>query len=167
MNTMTLPIVYDESDTLIVESPKPTDYYVKYEVPEENHISETQSPANDESTVSHLPAERVQRSFLPDVSWEGMVLDVSEGSFIARLVDMNDSSQFEEAEIKNSAVSDQDDIALIKPGAIFFWSIGTRIEGRRSEQVSLIQFRRLPVWTKSEIQQSKQEAAEIYKKLSW
>ena len=167
MSATTSPVIQDEFDTFTPQRRDPSDYLPIRDVAEDDRVSETQLSINDKKPFFQLPLESRQRSFEPDVSWEGVVLDVSGDSFNARLVDMNNPSQYEEAEILNTAVSDQDDIELIKPGAIFFWSIGRRIEGRRSEQVSWIQFRRLPVWTKSEILQSKQEATELYRKLGW
>jgi hypothetical protein len=167
MSATTLPVSEGEFDTFTPQGIDPSSFQPVPDVPVGSPASETQPLLNDDEPVVHLYPERVQRFFIPDVSWEGVVLEVLEGSFIARLVDRDDPSQSEEAEILNTAVSDQSDIELIVPGAIFFWSIGRRIEGRRSEQVSLIQFRRLPVWSKKEIQQSKQEASEIMNELGW
>lgn len=107
------------------------------------------------------------RYFQPEQSWEGEVTDVLQDTFRARLVDMNDPVAIEDAEIYFSSVTDQDDLKLIKKGAIFFWAIGTRIERRRREQVSIIQFRRLPRWTQKELSESGKQAKENYDKLNW
>lgn len=121
---------------------------------------------NDTPRIQFL--ERQTRLYyLPDISWEGMVIDVLDDSFVARLVDINNPSQQEEAEILFTSISDQDDLKLIKPGSIFFWSIGRHVKGRRSEQFSLIQFRRLPVWTKKEKELAVQEAAVLKNELGW
>ena len=167
MSATTLPISKGEFDTFTPQNLDPSDFLPIPDVPVGSPASETQPLPNDDQPVIFLHPERVQRFFIPEVSWEGVVLEVFEESFTARLVDLNDPSQYEEAEILNNSVSDLSDLELIEPGAIFFWSIGRRIEGRRSEQISMIQFRRLPVWTKREIQQSNQEASEIMKELGW
>ena len=167
MSATTLPVSEGEFDTFTPQGVDPSSFQPVPDVPVGSPASETQPLPNYDEPVVHLYPESAQRFFIPDVSWEGVVIEVLEDSFIARLVDIDDPSQSEEAEILNTAVSDQSDIELIVPGAIFFWSIGRRIKGRRSEQVSLIQFRRLPVWSKREIQQSKQEATEIMNELGW
>lgn len=167
MSATTPPVSESEFDTFTPQNLDPSNFQPIPDVPVGSPASETQPLPCDDKPVVFLRPERVQRFFIPEVSWEGVVLEVLGDSFSARLVDMSDPSQYEEAEILNTAVSDQSDIELIVPGAIFFWSIGRRIEGRRSEQISLIQFRRLPVWSKREIQQSKQEAAEVMKELGW
>jgi len=167
MSRTSVPAPKDDFDTFTPEDLDTSSFLPIPDVPVHNPASETQSFPTDDGPVFFLRPKRVQRFFLPEVSWEGVVLKVLEDAFIARLVDMNDPSKYEEAEIVNTSVSDQSDLELIKPGAIFFWSIGRRIEGHRSEQISLIQFRRLPVWTKKEIQHSKQESTEVMEELGW
>jgi hypothetical protein len=167
MNTTTGQALKEEFDTFTAQSVNPSDFIPMPDVQVHNPVSETQPLQTDEKPVVLLRTKSIQQFFLPDVSWEGVVLDVLEDSFTARLVDIDEPSQYEEAEILNTSVSDQSDLDLIKPGAIFFWSIGRRVEGRRSEQVSLIQFRRLPVWTETEIKKAKQETTEVLKELGW
>jgi hypothetical protein len=167
MNT-TLHLFPSEFDTYSPEESDPSMYhptpYILQSVPD----SDTQ-PINfpGEGPVISLPVNRVERYFLPEQSWEGMVLEILEDSFRARLVDIENADQQEETEILKTAVTDEDDLKLLVPGAIFFWTIGHRVEGRRSEQVSLIQFRRLPIWTEKEIQEAKREAMEFKKRLGW
>jgi len=167
MSTTTSPLSKSEFDTFTPQDLDPSEFQPIPDVPVGSPASETQPLPGDDGPIVYLRPERVQRFFIPEVSWEGVVLEVLDDSFTARLFDLENQPKYEEAEILNIAVSDQSDLDLIVPGAIFFWSIGRRIEGRRSEQVSLIQFRRLPVWSKREIQQSKNEAAEVMKELGW
>jgi hypothetical protein len=167
MNT-TLPLYPNDIDTISPEESDLSMYHPPPHIPQGVPASTTQPKSIPGDTeVTSLLVERVDRYFLPEQSWEGMVLEVLEDSFRARLVDTKNADQQEEAEILKTAVTDEDDLKLLVSGAIFFWTIGRRVEGRRSEQVSLIQFRRLPIWTEKEIQEAKREAIEIKKRLGW
>ena len=50
---------------------------------------------------------------------------------------------------------DNNDQNLIQPGALFYWYIGYRQGIKYSkERISIIRFRRLPQWTKREIEEA-------------
>src|SRR5262245_45256350 len=54
--------------------------------------------------------------------WEGVVLEVGDNSFTARLVDQsNPNTNDEEVELSLEEIS-PDDLVLLAPGAIFYWS---------------------------------------------
>jgi hypothetical protein len=82
--------------------------------------------------------------------WEGYVIEVEQDTFRARLVPIVGEGSDQEAEIYLEEV-EKEDRALIEPGAVFYWSIGylDRPSGRIS--ASSIRFRRLPGWTKREM----------------
>ena len=159
---------YEPSSTLEPLETEDKSFFPNVDIEQPEPTSETQSRnSNNDEPVLILPVERVRRYFKPEQSWEGMVTEVLDDSFCARLVDMENPEQEEEAEILLSAITDSDDLKLLVPGAIFFWTIGYQVKGRRSEQVSLIQFRRLPIWTAQEVQSAKHEALELRKRLGW
>ncbi len=137
--------------------------------PQQHEPTSSTRPIDSEGDIPKIPIFSKQNRpyYLPDVSWEGMVLEVLDDSFIVRLINIIDPSQQEEAEILNTSVSDKDDLKLIVAGAIFYWSIGWHVKGRRSELFSLIQFRRLPVWTKKEKELAAQEASDLRQELGW
>jgi hypothetical protein len=99
--------------------------------------------------------------------WEGVVDEVNDGSFVARLVDRTAKEPDEEAEFDLGEVP-TGDRELVVPGAIFYWSVGyrTAATGTRS-RVSIISFRRLPAWTEAEKLQARERAEEIAKALDW
>jgi hypothetical protein len=84
--------------------------------------------------------------------WEGTVLDLREDSIRVRLVDKTNGGVEEEAEILLDEIS-RHDLPLIKRGAVFYWTIGYHdsATGQRTRQ-SIIVFRRLPAWSKSELE---------------
>jgi len=94
--------------------------------------------------------------------WDGMVLEVLDDSFIARLVDTTNPDEQEEAEILNASITHEADLALIRPGARFTWSIVLL-----AVPVSTIRFMRYPVWTKKEIHQAEVVADEISQLMGW
>ena len=137
-----------------------------------NEVSIPKSFSTHPSSIGSEPKTEFSlanlvKYFKSEQSWEGEVIEILEDSFRARLADIHNPGQVEEAEILFSALSDSDDLKLIKPGAVFFWTVGTRIEGRRSEQVSIIQFRRLPRWNQKEVDEAKQTASVIKQQLKW
>jgi hypothetical protein len=99
--------------------------------------------------------------------WEGVVDAVSDGTFLARLVDRTADGPDEEAEFDFAEIP-SGDRELVSPGAVFYWSVGygTSASGTRS-RASIISFRRLPAWTEVEKRQAKERAQLIAKELGW
>lgn len=113
------------------------------------------------------PSER--GAFRALQEWEGTVLDIGKTDFTARLVDVTRRSNVaeEEAEFPLQDLS-EDDRALVRPGAVFRWAIGYhRLPGGTKRRASQIVFRRLPQWTKADLEQASSEAQEISRSISW
>lgn len=91
--------------------------------------------------------------------WEGTVQNVSSRKFEAKLrsiIAPNPSD--EKASFQILDVPDAD-LPLIVTGAVFYWSVGYRKEknGQKS-LMSIIRFRRLPAWSKSDVARAATEA---------
>jgi hypothetical protein len=108
-----------------------------------------------------------QSAFISLQKWEGVVLAVLSDSFLARLVDLTRTGPDEEAEFPLDEVSEEDR-PLIRPGAIFYWNIGyhNSYSGQRT-RTSIIRFRRLPAWTREEIEAATREAERLGKSIGW
>jgi hypothetical protein len=111
------------------------------------------------------PASSAEKrpSFIALQEWEGVVTSVREEAFTARIVDLTHPTGCpdEEAEFPMSELSD-DDFGLVTPGAFFRWSVGiTKTPGGSKKPTSLIVFRRLPRWTRRDIQRADAVAREI------
>ena len=108
-----------------------------------------------------ITKSRTQSDFVSLQKWEGVVTDIREDFFTARLINLTNNAPDETAEFPLEEIS-EDDHPLLKEGAIFYWNIGYRnkYSGQR-ERVSLVRFRRLPVWQKDEINAAQKEAENL------
>ena len=168
MSTTAIAPSTDANDTLLPSGVNPFDFLPEMEILQHNPSSDTVLIDTDADKPTVVLMDKKELPYyMPDISWEGMVLKVNNHSFVARLTNIDDPTEQEEAEILNECVSDQDDLKLIAPGAIFFWSIARRFKGRRSEQISTILFRRLPMWSKTELEKASQEASRLKEELGW
>ena len=92
--------------------------------------------------------------------WEGFVHEVGEETFTGRLVDLTAGDK-EDTELMEFPTSDLSvgDQNLLKPGAIFRWMIGYEERGGTRRRISELYLRRLPVWTKQELEDADREAS--------
>lgn len=120
------------------------------------------------SPIIKFPSISPRRNHMVSLQkWQGYVLKVTDNFLLVRLVDLSKNGGDEEAEIPIEEISD-DDKDLIRPGAIFYWSIGylDSYSGQRS-RVSVIRFQRLPSWSKEEIDAAKREAEHLQEAITW
>ena len=112
-------------------------------------------PTGSGNLVQTLP----RYQFILKQKWVGYVIDVSNDTFLARLITIVGEGSEIEAEIFLEEV-DERDHPLIRPGATFYWSIGYNDTSGR-QRVSEIRFRRLSPWTPEELEAANAEAASI------
>lgn len=85
-----------------------------------------------------------KQKFIPLSRREGVVLEVRQDEFDARLVDLDDDEDDLDATFAIEELS-PDDVPLLRPGAVFYWTIGYLDDQvRRRTRVSDLRFRRLP-----------------------
>ncbi|MBI4337171.1 MAG: hypothetical protein HY683_05000 [Chloroflexi bacterium] len=106
--------------------------------------------APDLSTYG-LPRVEVAESFNAIQKWIGYVTEVREETFKARITTLVGEGRIQDVEIYAEEV-DQDDRPLIKQGAAFYWSIGYLDRPSGRHRSSILRFRRLPVWTGTEME---------------
>ncbi len=93
--------------------------------------------------------------------WEGVVTMIEDETFVARLTDLTHEGSDEEVELPLSDIPN-DDEDLLEEGAVFYWAIGYRDEASGQRQrVSTLRFRRLPVWSTSELRAARERAVEV------
>ena len=119
--------------------------------------SHDSSPTGNSRSIARQPIYVVPETpteyyFETLQQWEGTVTDVSDDQFVAILRSLSGDITDKRVTIDCEEVSAPDQ-QLVLPGAVFYWTIGYRIEfhGQKSS-ISTIKFRRLPNWTRREIQ---------------
>lgn len=120
------------------------------------------------SPIIKFPSISYRRSHMVSLQkWQGYVIRVSDTSLFVRLVNLTQKAPDEEAEIPIEEIS-EDDKVLIKPGAIFYWSIGylDSYSGQRS-RLSVVRFQRVPEWSKTEIDAAHREAERLQQTIIW
>lgn len=146
--------------------------------PEESLFTEQNSDSRDGTLGYHLnggsttldtdlgqllffpPQPRpVKEYFRALQKWKGVVVEVRQDTFLAQIVSIDENSS-QEAEIYIEEVG-QEDQALIEPGAVFYWTIGYLNKASGTLRASIIRFRRLPTWTKRELEAADAKANEL------
>ncbi|MBI4081268.1 MAG: hypothetical protein HY423_01525 [Candidatus Lambdaproteobacteria bacterium] len=91
--------------------------------------------------------------------WEGTVQTISQKKFVAVLRSMLSAERTEEsATFEIDSVPDAD-LSLVQPGAVFYWSVGYRNElSGQKVLMSVVRFRRLPAWSKRDIERARNTA---------
>lgn len=85
--------------------------------------------------------------------WEGTVVGVGQGEFTAVVRDKTNTTNPDEEVVISFEELGDEDRPLVRIGAIFYWSIRYEQEpGLPRRRVTRIRFRRLPAWSKSEVQ---------------
>ena len=88
--------------------------------------------------------------------------------FGATLADMTrpDAHELEQDTFSMEEVR-RDDEELVKPGAVFYWTIAlvTSDVGQRS-YASFVRFRRLPAWRTQDVREARERASELARRLN-
>jgi hypothetical protein len=107
-------------------------------------------------------------TFSPLQEWEGFVNEIGVDCFTGLLVDLTAKKTRAEEQME-FPISDlsEDDRSLLREGAIFRWSIGYQTQHGTKKRVSQVVFRRLPVWTRSDFEESNQKVKEIVENIVW
>ena len=128
---------------------------------------------HEASNVLSLPQfntvpKQIVIPFVPLQEWEGYVQSVGDDEFTASLLDLTNNSKAEDEEA-DFPIDDltEDDKGLLKPGAVFRWLIGYRSIGGTKERISRIVFRRLPQWTKRDLQAAQDKAKYYSRAIKW
>ena len=114
-----------------------------------------------------IPFPQPRSNFHTLQAWEGVVTAVDGESFSVKLMDLSGDEPDEEAEIDFEEVS-ADERTLIAVGAVFLLHVGyATSEGGQRSRTSILRFRRLPVWTETELARAKRTAQEWADTIHW
>ena len=113
--------------------------------------------------VVRLPQSNSEPECRYDVrqKWEGVVKWCTETEFGVVLRDLtHPNAPDEEVTLSLDEVSSED-IPLLQPGAVLYWSIGYEISRGQKKRVSTIRFRRQPAWSRREVLRVKERAKQL------
>ena len=130
-----------------------------------NHAMDSSEAVNFEKPdrlVHYRPCPEHNRPirYQPLQKWEGLVVGVTVDHIVARLKGIHGDMSEDDAEIPIVELP-PDEREYLMRGAIFYWSIGYRDRPSGRVRESLIRFRRLPEWTREEIQRASEEAERL------
>ncbi len=99
--------------------------------------------------------------------WEGVILsvDFERGMMTVKLTDRGGLIGDHTADIELQWVSNQDH-DLLRPGAVFYWTMFKETKRGSVSNSQEIRFRRLPSWTKRQLAIMQQDALELSTKFS-
>lgn len=102
------------------------------------------------------------RSFQLLQQWTGQVKQITADSFVAIISNVTDpDAPDEEVELGFEEVA-PDDTRLVRPGSLFYWSVGYEDGiGIPRQRVSRIRFRRLPGITTRDVARAKETAKKL------
>ena len=158
------------------------DYLISYEIKNAGKKAERELADNPAEVSTGLPSSLGLKAppvvirpgpFKPRVrfkvlqQFEGTVLEISKEECRARVRDLRRSEFVEEITFSTEEISESDrEIAV--PGSVFYWDIGyqDRIDGQRL-RVSVIRFRRIPVWREKDLAAARKEAKSLSESLGW
>jgi hypothetical protein len=143
-----------------------TALFERWSVPDTAKVSQHEAKVELIRPVAPIAEIRERPSFVALQEWEGVVTALNDEIFMARLVDVTRRSPDEEAEFSFSELNN-DDLQLVMPGAIFRWSAGVlTMPGGGKLATSQVVFRRLPKWTKRDLQRADEIARRLIEHLA-
>lgn len=98
--------------------------------------------------------------------WIGMVTEIHEESYFARLKDITNFGTDEECEFGIEEVS-LEDKELLTIGSIFYWSIGYAVVNGQIIKESLIRFKRIPTWAVEDFDRAIDRAHYLESEINW
>lgn len=119
-------------------------------------------------TASVQESKRARAIFLPLQEWEGTVIRLLDDAFVGSMVDLSEKEKGfqDEAEFPLSDLP-PDAQPLLKVGAIFRWSIGYSIVDGTRYRASKIVFRRMPAWTRRDLETAARYASDLSNSVTW
>jgi len=93
--------------------------------------------------------------------WEGVVTSMGDDEFSVVLRDVSRAEASEYEAVLSKEEISEDDLPLLKAGAVLYWTIGYKTRAGTRERVSTIRLRRLPAWSRADIERVKRQAGEL------
>ena len=118
--------------------------------------------------VINMGGAQRQRDYSVSIQkWIGYVSELSGNRFTAILNDVNNPTTEEIATFDINEDVSEDDIPLIKTGAIFYWSIGYHTQNGQRKKESFIRFKRSVQFTKEDVDKIADNAEQLNRRIRW
>lgn len=138
------------STPAVTQAPQnPLERPIKHHDPGNNHVGPTQIKVPE---LPKLPRVELLEHF------EGTVIGVRGQDLIARIRSLRDADCPERRLALDLCSVADDDRPLVLPGAVFYWAVGFRTESGTKFGFSTVKFRRLPAWTRGEVERVREGA---------
>lgn len=118
--------------------------------------SERLAPQRDPMLVAPAPPP-IREQFVARQQWEGYVESISADEFFARLVGVIGDRDEVSSAIPMEDVHPED-TDLVQVGAVFYWTIGYYEGPSGRRRSSDVRFRRMPRWSKRDVDRTLREA---------
>ena len=140
----------------------------QYNINESSNKLEKAEEREDLNKYRFIPFSIMDRSyFTVNQKWFGVVDEISETSFTATLTDLTKGGTKEIGDFEMKEVA-YDDLALIKIGAGFYFSVGYQMnKSGQISRTSLLRFQRLSEWTFEEYDGALNLAEDLNKGINW
>jgi hypothetical protein len=100
-------------------------------------------------------------------SWICYVTSINKEIFTARVEEIRSNLKtFEEAEFEILDLDDED-MKMLKIGAVFYWSIGYEYRNGTKKKESFIRFKMLPIFNEMQINNALDLSTELFQNLNW
>lgn len=99
-------------------------------------------------------------------SWQGVIIDLDDNGFTARLQDLTNGGTDEIGEFGIDDIT-PDDIKFVKRGGVFYWSVGLFMINGQREKKSTIRFQRLILLDEEDIDLAVDAAKTKFKNLKF
>ena len=126
---------------------------------------ESQNPKFNFKSLNNLRQTTRAFSTLKQ-NWKGVVLEIHEDEFDAKLQDLSNPGTYEVATLSTEDIC-KEDLELFSRGAVFYMAIGRTIENGTQQNVHTLRFQRLPAWTSADIDKAADWADEIDRGIKW
>jgi len=147
------------------------DNYSKYYSPQVGQRQSGEDNIAEAETIPIvMPARRAepQDNFILLNKWEGYVISSGPEECRAVIKDLTNPNLADEEILFSLDEIQEEDLNLVKPGAVFYLYIGYYINATGTRMTShIFKFRRLPQWSKSELRRIEMDTREIADQLGW
>ena len=116
--------------------------------------------------INRLPFFNYYSYFKKSQNWIGFVEEITQDEFRAKLIDESSPETYEVASFDKEEVS-PNDRDFLKPGAVFYWSVGFENNNGQISKKSLIRFKRSVDFTRDDVDEIADQSSELMNSIIW